>query len=131
MQIANCPKCGKVFTKMSNPVCDKCTKEENEQFERIRVFLEENPTSTVSEICDAIPGVTPKKIMKLVRDGRLEPIISLEGLITCEKCGRAIKSGRYCDKCVIAINQEAQELFASRVYTGPVMHTASDRKLKR
>ena len=128
MEIENCPKCGRVFTKMSNALCDKCVKEDEDVFERIRDFLDEKPDSTLSDITEAT-GVTEKRVLKYIREGRLEATTNI-GPIKCQKCGRPIKVGKYCDKCIIAINQDAKDLFAKKP-VGARMHTAEDDKKKK
>ena len=52
MEMANCPRCRKVFPRLREPICDACVKEEEELFNKVKAFLEENPSSTVLKICD-------------------------------------------------------------------------------
>lgn len=99
MNAINCPRCGRMFTKINLPICKECEKAEAEKFEEVRLYVKENPHSSaqdVSEKCE----VSVKRILQYVRDGRLEISQGMEGLNTCTKCGRPIKSGRMCERCV-------------------------------
>ena len=126
MEMVNCLKCGKVFNKTSSsPICKACEKEEEEIFETVRKYLEDHPDCSMAELSDATK-VTPKKILRYIKEGRIE--ISKSGGIDlrCTQCGKPIKKGRYCDQCVITINQEVSEMFKKK--SGTVMHTYNKDK---
>lgn len=129
MEMANCPRCGKIFSKMSKPICDDCVREEEEIFQKLKKYIDDNPGNTLEQISEET-GVSVKKIMKFMKDGRLEATKAMGKVLKCEQCGRPIVRGRFCDACVININQSVNELFdigAER--KGVVMHTRqSDKK---
>jgi hypothetical protein len=57
-------------------------------------------------------GVSVEKIMRFLREERLE--IKSENsnlLLECERCGRSIKSGRFCENCKGAINKDFKREF--------------------
>ena len=97
MNLANCPRCGKVFTKMSEPICSECIKLENKQYELVRGYLEKKKDAAMVEIVEAT-GVPEKTVFRFLREGRLEAEGQIEGL-NCERCGAPVASGRYCAKC--------------------------------
>ena len=126
MEVVNCPRCGKMFTKMRDPLCKECMKEEEDLFQKVREYLDENPNTSLPEVAEAT-GVSTKKIMRYVREGRLEASQYVGG-VTCERCGKPIKLGRYCEKCIIAINTEVTAAFSKKEYDGPRMYTHGDNK---
>ena len=127
MEMTNCPRCGKVFNRTTaTPICKECEKAEEGVFESVRSYLEENPNVSMAELAEAT-GVTPKKILRYIKEGRIEISKDSGGIdLRCSQCGKPIKKGRYCDQCVISINQEVGELFKKKSTSG--MHTFNKDK---
>jgi len=100
METKNCPRCGKVFVKIREPICDPCVKEEEAIFEKVRAYVKENANSTVKDVAEAC-DVLPKRILQYIREGRLEAAPGMKGDITCSKCGKPILKGRMCEKCIL------------------------------
>jgi flagellar operon protein (TIGR03826 family) len=99
-EIKNCRSCGKIFTYMGGqPICRECRNIEEEQFKKVKEYLYENPGATITEIAMEL-DISVKKIKQYLREGRLE-IINDDGnmMLECERCGKAIKTGRYCELC--------------------------------
>ena len=127
MSIANCPKCNKVFTKYADPLCSECMKEEENIFSGVKKYLQDNPGSSLGQVAIET-GVSTKKIMRYLKEGRLI-ITNTEGIeLTCISCGKRIFTGRYCDACVIKVNQEVGDLFSSAKKPTAVMHTRVEHK---
>jgi len=127
MEIANCARCKKVFTRMSGPLCEACEKEEEEIFQSVKKYVIENPLASVETVVTET-GVSLKKIQKYLREGRLMMSDGLGGALQCEGCGKPIQRGRYCDTCVIHINQQVKDEFEKKPQKA-VMHTrAGDRR---
>jgi len=103
VEALNCPRCGKIFVKIRDPICDACMKKEEEIFEKVREYVKENPNQTIAEICEACE-VTTKRILSYLRDGRLEASTGLQGESVCSKCGKPIRTGRMCEKCILDVN---------------------------
>lgn len=98
--VRNCRKCGKIFTYMGgSPICQVCKQSDEEDFKAVKNFLYKNPGSNISQVSAEL-DISVEKIKRFLKDGRLE-ITSEEGnmFLECESCGKAIKSGRYCDDC--------------------------------
>jgi len=109
METKNCPRCGKVFVKIREPICAPCVKEEEEIFESVREYVKENPNSTVAEVSEAC-NVQTKRIMQYIRDGRLEAAPGMKGEVTCSKCGKPLLAGRMCEKCVLETNFQLSDM---------------------
>ena len=112
MEIANCPKCGKIFQKYSDPICESCMKKEEELFQSVRKYLVDNPDCRLDEVSKET-GVSVKKIMRYLKEGRLEVSKGLEGSLHCEQCDKPIASGRYCDKCIIELSHAVDDMFGN------------------
>ena len=100
MGIVNCKKCGKMFNFISGvPICPLCKEKAEEDFQRVKKYVEENKSATINEIVDNCE-VDAKQIKQWVREERL--IFSENSPITinCEKCGAKILTGRYCSDCL-------------------------------
>ena len=87
MEVKNCKDCGRLFNYMGGaPLCDGCRKKLEQKFQ-------------VSEDND----VSVKQIKQWIREERLSlSEASLDG-VTCEHCGRPIRTGRFCEKCKAAM----------------------------
>jgi flagellar operon protein (TIGR03826 family) len=108
MEVVNCPRCGRVFTRISKPVCPACVKEDEDTFEKVRAYVKENPLCSMKELSDET-SVSVKRITQYIRDGRLEISHGMAGEITCTQCGRPILTGRFCEQCAMEIKMTALE----------------------
>lgn len=110
-EIRNCPRCGKIFTYINRPICHSCLENEENEFKVVKDYIYDNPGATISEVSQETE-VSVEKIMRFLREERLE--ISSENsnlLLECERCGRAISSGRFCDNCKGDINKDFKREF--------------------
>jgi len=110
MEVINCPRCGKIFTMIKDPLCTACMKKEEEIFISVKNHIEENPQCTLQELADET-GVSTKKILQFIRDGRLEISKGMAGTLRCDSCNAPITSGRYCDTCLVEIDQDIKDMF--------------------
>ncbi len=116
MQIKNCTKCGKMFQWMAGDViCDACKKKEEDDFQKVKAYIQENPAAnmnTISKECEV-------KLVKLQQWVREERLVFAKGSaveLVCENCGAPIQTGRYCDKCK---NELANGLTSAFAKAGP------------
>lgn len=109
MALANCPQCGKLFNKALRDVCPDCVKKEEEQFFVVRDYLRKNRNARPYEVSDATE-VPVQTIYKFVREGRLQARY-YDGLhYECEKCGKAIITGKYCKDCTDEVTRNVKKL---------------------
>lgn len=124
-EIRNCPRCGRIFNYIGRPICGQCLQDEEEEFKKVKEYIYEYPGSTISEVSQGT-GVTVEKIMRFLRDERLE--ISSENsnlVLECERCHRPIKSGRFCEACKKELQTSISREFGLDKRPSS---TASDRK---
>lgn len=93
--IRNCRRCGKVFASTGSDLCPACRREEERQFAEVKDFLASTPDADLDDVARGT-GVPAEAVLRFLREGRL--VHSKAGLV-CERCGRAISSGRYCSRC--------------------------------
>lgn len=124
METKNCPKCGRLFTYVKNAICPECIKAEEETFQKVRAYLKEFPGHSITEISDAT-GVSPRKISKYLREGRLEVTEGIGNFLTCMNCGKPIHTGKFCRECSTRLSKNFQTAAAPKDTgdkTGPRMH---------
>lgn len=110
-EIRNCPRCGKIFTYFGRTICNKCLETEENEFKIVKEYIYDNPGATISEVSQETE-VSVEKIIRFLREERLE--IKSENsnlLLECEKCGRAINSGRFCENCKGQLNKDFRREF--------------------
>ena len=126
-EIRNCPRCGKIFSYIGRPICHNCLESEENEFKIVKEYIYDNPGATISEVAQETE-VSIEKIMRFLREERLE--IKSENsnlLLECERCGRAINSGRFCDNCKDEINKDFKKEFGlDRSRSEPKPQTKTD-----
>ena len=133
MSVMNCHKCGRAFSQLGGvPLCPACVKIEEQLFEEVKDYLRDNPGATMTEITEET-GASAKKILRYIREGRLEPSKGIQGEITCDRCGVTIGKGKFCDKCanrlgaaIKGIAPGAEGAARKPSLGGPKMHTRRD-----
>lgn len=109
MDIKNCPRCGKMFTSVAGKsICHNCEKIEEEDFKKVKEFVNENDEATLDMIVKETE-VSLKRVNKFIREGRLEISRGLRDAFRCESCGAQIHTGKYCEKCFTSIKTDLVE----------------------
>ena len=99
MEIKNCKGCSKLFQYIGGPVlCPACRDLLEDKFTEVKAYIYEHRGASVVEVSEATE-VTVKQIKQWIREERLVLSDATEVGITCEKCGKPIRSGRFCEKC--------------------------------
>jgi len=120
-EVKNCRRCKKIFMYTMGPqICDACKKLEDEEFEKVRVFVREFPGATAQEV-SAETGVSTHLIYRFLKEGRLEVAESSPIALQCENCGTRIKSGRFCVTC-------SKRLANDMIRAGQSLMSKSDEK---
>ncbi|HHW57516.1 MAG TPA: MerR family transcriptional regulator [Clostridia bacterium] len=106
MEIRNCKRCGKLYTYTGIDLCPKCYRQDEEDFMKVRDYLDAHPSATMLEISQNTQ-VSTKKIMDFLKEGRL--ILSSTNInigLKCERCGKPILTGRFCEECRTKLSRE-------------------------
>ena len=108
MDIRNCNRCGKIYAYDGFNICIKCRREDEEDFKKVKEYIDENPGANISEVSEKTE-VDTRKIINFLRQGRLEIEDKDNLLLDCERCGVPIKTGRFCKKCTIEMQREFKQ----------------------
>ena len=99
MDVRTCRRCKKLFNYSMGPIiCPACREEMEGMFQDVKKYVRENPRSdmrTVAEECN----VDINQIRQWIREERLEFAEDSAVMLNCEKCGRSIRTGRFCEEC--------------------------------
>jgi ribosomal protein L32 len=93
------------------PICEACKKALEEDFQRVKAYIQDNPCADLKQIA-VDNGVTTKQIQQWVREERLMFAENSPLQLQCEKCGARILTGRYCDKCKTNMADNLTNTFA-------------------
>ena len=96
----SCSKCsGKLYYIGGGKYkCDPCDEEIYDDFGKVKAFLDAHGPAPAIMIKERT-GVKLDLIELFLRKGRLEIIEDSPYYLNCEKCGCAIRYGRYCPHC--------------------------------
>lgn len=95
--LRNCDECNRVFAHPSRRLCEECYQKQQQQFNAVRDYLQENPGASVAEVAKETE-VDLDTIYEFIREGRLH-IVPHDVEFHCEICGDVISTGRVCAKC--------------------------------
>ena len=116
MEVKNCKNCGRLFNYIGGAyksLCPACIDRLEEKFQEVKKYVEEHPGAGMNEISEEL-DVSTKQIEKWVREERLcfadDSPIGLE----CEKCGKMIKTGRFCDLCRVEMQNLMSDLYKAK-----------------
>ena len=106
MDARNCRSCGSLFNYMGGePICASCKKKLEEKFTKVKEYLDEKPTATIVEVSEETE-VSVTQLKQWIREERLSLSSASDIGITCMSCGRPIRTGRFCDKCKIKMQND-------------------------
>ncbi len=101
MALANCPRCGALFNKITTDYCKKCYEEEENLLRQTQDFLRKNRAAAVFEILEEVE-LEQWMLEKWVAEQRitLSNPSDLQAIPRCSSCGREIKIGQnMCSTC--------------------------------
>lgn len=114
MEVRNCKECGKLFNYMEGaPVCPVCTKELEKKFVKVKEYVYDNPSAGIQEVAEE-NEVSQQQIKRWIREERL---CFSEGSgvgLDCEKCGKMILTGRFCQNCKKELENSFGSMYQNR-----------------
>lgn len=110
MQLKICKQCGRMFEALtSSDVCPKCLLDSKEAFERVRAYLREYPGTPITIVSEET-GIPIYAIENFLRHERIEISPDSPVMLACNKCGKLINTGLYCDECSKSIRADLQKI---------------------
>ncbi len=117
MNLKNCYRCGGLFAYTGRNICNKCLEKEEEEYNIVRKYVRDHPGASIIEVSEAT-DIEEEKILQFVRDGRLKSK-GFTGVLACERCGKSISSGRFCEDCMQQREKEIQGVLQRNVVREP------------
>jgi flagellar operon protein (TIGR03826 family) len=104
MEVRNCARCRKLFQYLSGPpICPACKQKEEDSFQVVKAYIYDNKNANMIEVSNATE-VPIKLIERFLREGRLIVTEDSPIYLKCEKCGKEIKTGRFCQACSTSLS---------------------------
>ena len=128
MNVKNCRKCRRIFNYVMGPIlCPNCREAEEAKFQEVKKYVQENRRCGMQEVSEAC-DVSLNQIQQWLREERLVLADDSPMGIACEKCGRMIKSGRFCPECVNQMTNSFQSVSAPKQMSGSYMQPKKDTR---
>lgn len=110
MALSKCPRCEKLFDKISSAVCGACVDAEDKDFETIRDALHETPNAN-AEMLAELTGVDIACVLRMIDSGMISSL-SIGEKIKCGRCGEPAISAskRLCQSCLDRLNQQVAKV---------------------
>jgi len=110
--VRNCRRCGRMYNYLSGPpICIDCKNADEEIFKKVKEYLYDKPGSSLAQVSMDL-DVTVEKIKMFLKEGRLEITEGSNIILECERCGKSIKTGRFCNECQ---NQVSNDIVGTAV----------------
>ena len=93
------------------PICENCKKALEDDFQKVKQYIVDNPRASLKEIADD-NGVTTKQLQQWIREERLMFTSDSPIQLQCENCGELIQTGRFCAKCKATMANNLTDTFA-------------------
>lgn len=105
-----CEGCGGVmiFKGVGEYECEKCGNVAYDDYGKVRLYIEQNRGANAAEI-EKGTGVSQRSIRRLLREDRIEVSADSKVFLTCEACGKIIRSGRFCQECEMKNHRSMEE----------------------
>ena len=113
MEVKNCKKCGAFFNFVSGlPLCPSCMKEIDDKFSEVKQYIYDHPGVGIQEVSEEneVPIVI---IKKWVKEERLAFAEGSAIGVDCERCGRMILTGRFCEACKADVKKQFGNIIAT------------------
>ena len=86
-------------------MCPACRDELEKKFQQVKEYVRSNKNVTIPDLSKEY-DIPESQIKEWVRDERLVFSDAASAGITCDICGTAISTGRYCDKCKVQVMRD-------------------------
>lgn len=126
MDIRNCRNCGRVFNYIGGvSLCESCKEAVEKKFRQVREYIENNKHASIPQIAED-NEVTVQQINQWIREERLMFAEDSPIGIGCEKCGKMIRTGRFCEACK---NEMAHSI--KKAYSKPPVSVKEKEEIKK
>jgi uncharacterized protein len=120
-QLANCPKCRKLFIRIKD-ICEDCYQIQEADYLKVADYLREHVKSTIQELSKET-NVTITQIRQFIVSQRLILSHFPNLMYPCDSCGNMIREGKSCISCMVTLEQ-----LAIRIENGQEEKTQNRKK---
>ena len=130
MEVRNCRECGKMFNYTSGmQICPICMKKMDEKFNEVKQYIYDNPGVGIQQVSEEME-VSVKLLKKWVREERLTFMEGSGVGIDCERCGRTILSGRFCEECKRKVTNQLDHAYDKPKPAAPARKKDAGAKMR-
>ena len=98
MRLITCKNCGKLFYSEGDQRCSSCVTTKFEEIKKLSKFFTYNQSASIEDAAKEL-NIDERNIISYLREEKLElPLLSEDG-IECKRCGKLIKTGKFCNVC--------------------------------
>ena len=100
MEARNCKKCGRIYNYIgpTTPYCPACMTAFEAKYEEVKQYIYDNPGANINVVSEEM-DVSVQQLRQWVKEERLSFCEGSAVGVDCERCGKMIRTGRYCDIC--------------------------------
>lgn len=109
MDLANCPRCGRLFSRQFRTICPNCVQKVEAEYDSCVAYLKENKGATINDVSDST-GVSIRQITQFIREGRISLINAPNLGYPCDSCGVPIREGAVCPNCQAKLKRDLVNL---------------------
>ena len=110
MPLAKCLRCEKLFNKVENPVCPTCQPAEEQDFDKVRECINDNPDVNAETVAE-MTGVELQVVLRMIDTGSITVVSIGDGSVKCGQCGAPAISAskKLCQNCLEKLNQKMMQ----------------------
>lgn len=129
MEVKTCKNCRRLFNYLTGPMlCAACKEKLEDNFANVKDYIRKTPGCSMQMVADEC-DVPIAQIKEWVREERLQFSNAAGAGITCDKCGRPISTGRFCEFCKKEMAQNlARGLTPAVNKEDPAVSSSPDKK---
>lgn len=107
-KLKNCSICGKIFMSNGEKICPNCMKDQEDMELVVVEYVRDHPKCKIPEIMEAT-GAQEFLIRRLIDEGRFVQA-GVNFSYPCQKCGKPIITGKYCEDCLKEMQENLQSV---------------------
>lgn len=130
MEVRNCKGCGKIFNYIGGtPLCEACKRAMEDKFQEVKTYIYDNPDADINQVAED-NDVSVQQIRQWVREERLEFSENSRVGLACEKCGKMIRSGRFCASCKNKLTNDLNGMYKVKKEEPVKKETTSNARMR-
>lgn len=114
MDVVNCKGCGRLFNAITRKrICPDCLRQLEDKFLEVKKFIDDNKGANI-DIVSRECEVSVKQIKEWIKEERLSLAEGCVDGINCERCGKMILTGKFCNECKTKMTNNLKSAFEGK-----------------